>query len=86
MSVAIRKGLEIMNLPRSLRAPLVFVAAALTALIITGASAVDSAAAVARSTSHAPTADTENGSVRGLAVPGAYAFMAARYRRKGTTA
>jgi para-nitrobenzyl esterase len=69
-----------MNLPRSLRAPLVFLGAALTALTISGASAVDSGAAVAaQSTSHAPTADTKNGFVRGLAVPGAYAFLGLPY-------
>jgi para-nitrobenzyl esterase len=69
-----------MNLPRSRRSPLIFLGAALTALTITGASAVNSGAAAAtRSTSLAPTADTENGIVRGLAVPGADAFLGLPY-------
>jgi para-nitrobenzyl esterase len=69
-----------MNLPRSLRAPLVIISAAVTTFSVIAASAVDSGAAVAaRRTPLAPTAETANGSVRGLAVPGGYAFLGLPY-------
>src|SRR5580704_14870097 len=63
--------------PRRLRALL---AVAVTALMIAGAASLNAGVAGATGTAHrAPTVRTENGPVRGIAVPDGYQFLGIPY-------
>jgi para-nitrobenzyl esterase len=69
-----------MNRTKLRRAPLLLVAAALTALILTAGPAVDiGVAGAAAGWHHPPIVRTENGAVRGVAAGAGYAFLGMPY-------